>query len=49
VEILYPYDIRSVDEAQRRIEDFIRFYYEESAQKKLNKLTPVKYRHQLAV
>ncbi|MDO3682232.1 IS3 family transposase, partial [Paenibacillus ehimensis] len=26
---LYPYDIRSLDEAQRRIEEFIRFYNQE--------------------
>lgn len=48
VEALYPYDIRSIDEAQRRIEEYIRFYNEERAQRKLNKLTPVEYRRQLA-
>ncbi|UJF33107.1 IS3 family transposase [Paenibacillus hexagrammi] len=47
VEALYPYDIRSIEEVQRRIEEFIRFYNEERAQKKLNKLTPVEYRRQL--
>lgn len=47
VEALYPYDIRSIDEAQRRIEEFIRFYNEDRAQRKLNKLTPVEYRNQL--
>ncbi|RUT44626.1 IS3 family transposase [Paenibacillus anaericanus] len=47
VEALYPYDIRSTDEAQRRIEEFIRFYNEDRAQRKLNKLTPVEYRNQL--
>lgn len=47
-EALYPYDIRSLEEAQRRIEEFIRFYNEERAQRKLNKLTPVEYRRQLA-
>lgn len=47
VEALYPYDIRSIDEAQRRIEEFIRFYNEDRAQRKLNKLTPVEYRRQL--
>lgn len=47
VEALYPYDIRSIDEAQRRMEEFIRFYNEERAQRKLNKLTPVEYRRQL--
>ncbi len=49
VEALYPYDIRSVDEAQRRIEEYIRFYNEDRAQRKLNKLTPVEYRNQLKV
>jgi len=48
VEALYPYDIRSIDEAQRRIEEYIRFYNEERAQRKLNKLTPLEYRRQLA-
>jgi putative transposase len=47
VEALYPYNIRSIDEAQRRIEEFIRFYNEDRAQRKLNKLTPVEYRNQL--
>ncbi|RAV07647.1 IS3 family transposase [Paenibacillus contaminans] len=47
VEALYPYDIRSIEEAQRRIEEYIRFYNEERAQRKLNKLTPVEYRRQL--
>lgn len=47
VEALYPYDIRSIDEAQRRIEEYIRFYNEDRAQRKLNKLTPVEYRNQL--
>ena len=46
-EALYPYDIRDIAEAQRRIEDYIRFYNEERVQKKLNKLTPVEYRRQL--
>lgn len=46
VEALYPYDIRSIDEAQRRIEDFIHFYNESRAQRKLKKLTSVKYRRQ---
>jgi transposase InsO family protein len=48
VEALYPYDIRSIEEAQRRIEEFIHFYNEGRAQRKLNKLTPVEYRRQLA-
>jgi transposase InsO family protein len=47
VEALYPYDIRSIEEAQRRIEEFIHFYNEERAQRKLNKLTPAEYRRQL--
>jgi putative transposase len=48
VEALYPYDIRSIEEVQRRIEEFIRHYNEERAQRKLNKLTPIEYRRQLA-
>ena len=47
-EALYPYDIRTIEEAQRRIEEFIHFYNEERPQRKLNKLTPVEYRTQLA-
>jgi putative transposase len=47
-EALYPYDIRDVAEAQRRIEEYIRFYNEERIQLKLNKLTPVEFRRQLA-
>jgi putative transposase len=47
-EALYPYHIPDVAEAQRRIEEFIRFYNEERIQLKLNKLTPVEYRRQLA-
>lgn len=45
---LYPYDIRTLDEAQRRIEEYIHFYNENRPQRKLNKLTPVAYRRQLA-
>jgi putative transposase len=45
-EALYPYDIRSLDEAQRRIEEYIRFYNEERIQIKLKMLTPVEYRRQ---
>ncbi|WP_255309761.1 DDE-type integrase/transposase/recombinase [Brevibacillus sp. WF146] len=37
-ETLYPYDIRSLDEAQRRMEEYIQFYNEERIQLKLNKL-----------
>ncbi|WP_109691468.1 IS3 family transposase [Tumebacillus permanentifrigoris] len=47
-EALYPYDIRDVAEAQRRIVAYIKFYNEERIQLKLNKLTPVEYRRQLA-
>jgi putative transposase len=47
-EALYPYHIRSLDEAQRRIEDFIHFYNHERIQRKLKKLTPVEYRRQLS-
>lgn len=46
-EALYPYDIRSIDEAQRRMEEFIRFYNEERIQLTLHKLTPIEYRRQL--
>ncbi|CAH1055089.1 IS3 family transposase ISBth8 [Paenibacillus pseudetheri] len=44
---LYPYDIRNIDEAQRKIEDYIRFYNQHRPQRKLNKLPPVQYRKQL--
>jgi putative transposase len=37
-----------IDEVQRRIEKYIRFYNEERVQKKLKKPTPVEYRRQLA-
>ena len=47
-EALYPYDIRSIEEAQRRIERYIHFYNNGRAQRKLNKLAPVEYRNQLA-
>ncbi|KTD88646.1 IS3 family transposase [Paenibacillus etheri] len=35
---LYPYDIRNMDEAQRKIEDYIRFYNQHRPQRKLNNL-----------
>lgn len=44
---LYPYDIRNMDEAQRRIEEYIRFYNQHRPQRKLNKLPPVEYRKRL--
>lgn len=47
-EALYPYDIRTMEEVQRRIEEFIHFYNNDRPQRKLNKLTPVQYRRQLA-
>ncbi|WP_414852232.1 IS3 family transposase [Brevibacillus sp. IT-7CA2] len=47
-EALYPYDIRTMDEVQRRIEEFIHFYNNNRPQRKLNKLTPVQYRRQFA-
>ena len=47
-EALFPYDIRTVDEAQRRIEEFIHFYNNDRPQRKLNKLTLIRYRCQLA-
>jgi putative transposase len=45
---LYPYDIRSIEEAQRRIEEYIHFYNHHRPQRRLNKLTPVQYQSQLA-
>ncbi|KLH95811.1 transposase [Brevibacillus formosus] len=45
---LYPYDIRSMDEAQRRIDEYIQFYNQSRPQRKLNKLTPEQFRHQLS-
>ncbi|QRG67583.1 IS3 family transposase [Brevibacillus choshinensis] len=45
---LYPYDIRSVDEAQRRIEEYIQFYNQSRPQRRLKKLTPVEFRRQLS-
>ncbi|MED0709747.1 IS3 family transposase [Aneurinibacillus aneurinilyticus] len=45
MEGLYPYHIRSLAEAQSRIEKYIRL----RPQRKLNKLTPVEYRRQFAV
>lgn len=47
-EALYPYHISDLKEAQKRIRAYIRFYNEKRIQLKLNKLTPVEYRHQLA-
>ncbi|WP_036746598.1 IS3 family transposase, partial [Paenibacillus sp. UNC451MF] len=47
-EALYPYHIRSIEEAQSRIENYIYFYNHHRPQRKLNKLTPVEYRCQLA-
>ncbi|WP_068499069.1 IS3 family transposase [Paenibacillus kribbensis] len=44
---LYPYDIRNMDEAQRKIEDYIRFYNQHRPQRRLNRLPPVEYRKQL--
>jgi len=44
---LYPYLIRNMDEAQRRIEAYIVFYNHHRPQRKLNKLPPVAYRKQL--
>lgn len=45
---LYLYDIRTLEEAQRRIEAFIHFYNNRRPQRKLKKLTPVEYRRQFA-
>ncbi|GGG20265.1 transposase [Paenibacillus abyssi] len=44
---LYLYDIRTIEEAQRRIESYIKFYNEARPQRKLKKLTPIEYRRQL--
>nr|WP_308638177.1 IS3 family transposase [Paenibacillus silvisoli] len=44
---LYPYTIRNLDEAQRKIEEFIQFYNHHRPQRKLKKLSPVAYRKQL--
>lgn len=45
---LYPYDIRSLDEAQRRIDEYIQFYNQCRPQRKLKRLTPVEFRRQLS-
>jgi putative transposase len=47
-EALYLYHIRSVEEAQRRINEYIHFYNNDRPQRKLKKLTPVSYRRQLS-
>lgn len=44
---LYPHHIRTVTEAQRKIEKYIRFYNRKRPQRKLKKLTPVEYRRRL--
>ncbi|WP_157273488.1 IS3 family transposase [Paenibacillus sp. oral taxon 786] len=44
---LYPYHIRTLDETQRRIEEYIEFYNNKRPQRKLNKLTPSEFRRQL--
>ncbi|MGN7308874.1 IS3 family transposase, partial [Bacillus subtilis] len=45
---LYPYHIRTLSEAQSKIEKYIRFYNRKRPQRKLKKLTPVEYRRQFA-
>ncbi|WP_412161616.1 IS3 family transposase [Aneurinibacillus migulanus] len=45
---LYPYHIRSLAEAQSRIEKYIRFYNRRRPQRKLNKRAPVEYRRPFA-
>lgn len=45
---LYPYTIRKMAEAQKRIKKYIEFYNRRRPQRKLNKLTPVDYRRQFA-
>lgn len=44
----YPYDIRKMAEAQKRIKKYIQFYNRRRPQRKLNKLAPVDYRRQFA-
>ncbi|MFI2856166.1 IS3 family transposase [Paenibacillus sp. JSM ZJ436] len=39
----------SIEEAQRRMEEYVHSYNKGRAKGKLNKLTPVEYRRQLAV
>ncbi|RAT95812.1 IS3 family transposase [Brevibacillus sp. Leaf182] len=41
IEALYTYDIRTMNEVQRRIEEFIHFYNNNRPPRKLNKLTPI--------
>ncbi|QCT01096.1 transposase orfB for insertion sequence element IS3 family [Paenibacillus algicola] len=38
----------SIEEAQRRMEEYIHIHNKGRAKRKLNKLTPVEYRRQLA-
>ncbi|WP_430204241.1 IS3 family transposase [Paenibacillus lautus] len=45
---LYPYHFRTLAEAHRKIEKYIRFYNQRRPKRKLNKLTPVQYRRQFA-
>lgn len=45
---LYPYDIRTLDEAQTRIIQYLTFYNEERPQRKLKKMTPIEYRRQFS-
>lgn len=47
-EALSPIMYKYLSEAERRIEEDTLFYNKERTQKRLNKLTPVKYRRQLA-
>jgi transposase InsO family protein len=47
-EALQYHHIQDPEQAQIIIQRYIRFYNEERLQLKLNKLTPVEYRHQLA-
>ncbi|MDU4696936.1 MAG: integrase core domain-containing protein [Paenibacillus sp.] len=44
---LYPYHIRTLDEAQRRVEEYNEFYNNKRPQRNLKKLTPSEYRRQL--
>lgn len=44
---LSPYHIRTLDEAQRRVEEYNEFYNNKRPQRNLKKLTPSEYRRQL--
>jgi transposase InsO family protein len=45
---LYPYHIRNLGEAHRKMEEYIRFYNQSRPQRKLKKRTPIQYLRQFA-